>query len=192
MIRRAYSSPHEQHTLRHFCGYCGTPLTFWSEDPRTEADYIQLTLGSLSSDDLGDLQDLGLLPDLDSLPGSPSDTGMTEETEAETEGAEEAVTATTTTTTTTTNTTTGREIVGGLPWFDSLVEGSRLGTIRSTRGGGRSPGGRVRIEWEVVEYTEGEDEDDGNDTPQSGKRKLDDLDDDDEERPEGSMEGVQQ
>jgi hypothetical protein len=68
----------------------------------------------------------------------------------------------------------GRETLGGLPWFDSLVEGSRLGrrlgNVRMSQGSGRSQDGTVRYEWEVVEYTE---DDDGNGSPRSGKRKFD-------------------
>lgn len=166
MIRKSYTAPREQHTLRHFCGFCGTPLTYWSEEPRAEADYIQLTLGSLCSEDLGDLEDLGLLPDPES-PQTPTDTAMAADDERV------AVYE-------------GNDTVGGLPWFDSLVEGSRLGTMKTTKGSHRSQDGTVRVEWEIVEYTE--DDGDGNDTPQSGKRKLGEREDGDGP---SSMEGVQ-
>lgn len=167
MIRRTYTAPQEQHTLRHFCGFCGTPLTFWSEEPRTEADYIQLTLGSLCSEDLGDLEDLGLIPEPESPP-TPTDTTMA--------AADESRVAV----------YDGRDTIGALPWFDTLVEGSRLGTMKTTKGSGQSRDGSVRVEWEIVEYTE--DDGDGNDTPQSGKRKLDEMDGTNEP---GSMEGIQ-
>ena len=48
---------------RHFCGFCGTPLSYWSENPKSEAEFISLTLGSLVGDDLRDLDELGLLPE---------------------------------------------------------------------------------------------------------------------------------
>ena len=47
----------------------------------------------------------------------------------------------------------GRE---GVEWFDALVEGSRLG--RTRRWGERTEGRGWRVEWEIVEWVEGEDE----------------------------------
>jgi hypothetical protein len=78
MIHRQYTCPTEQYAMRYFCGFCGTPLSYWSEEPRTEAEFIQVTLGSLSTKDLEDLEDLGLLPDSDDeadeqRPGTPRD-----------------------------------------------------------------------------------------------------------------------
>jgi len=61
-IRRCYTSPNDQSSKRYFCGFCGTPLSYWSEEPPSEADYISLTLGSLAGSDLQDLEELGLLP----------------------------------------------------------------------------------------------------------------------------------
>lgn len=170
MIRKVYTSPGEQHSLRQFCGFCGTPLSYWSEEPLTEADFIQLTLGSLHSEDLGDLEDRGLLPDSEASsrvasPPSPADTAMAgagDRAGARGEHEQQVIFR------------SGRETLGGLPWFDSLVEGSRLGrrlgNVRASKGSGRSQDGTVRYEWEIVEYTE---DDDGNDSPRSGKRKLD-------------------
>lgn len=173
MIHRVYTSPREQHAIRHFCGFCGTPLSYWSEQPRTEAEFIQLTLGSLVNEDLGDLEDLGLLPSSDDEadkpqgPVTPADTaGMVAH------DVREVVLR------------PGRETIGGLPWFDTLVEGSRLGRLRHRKGSGRSRDGTVRVEWEVVEYTE---DDSGNDTPRSGKRKYDEGEENKE-----PMEGVEQ
>lgn len=171
MIHKVYTSPREQHAMRHFCGFCGTPLSYWSEEPRTEANYIQLALGSLCSEDLGDLEDLGLLPDsddeADETPGAPKDTPM-----AGTADDEVVINA-------------GRETLGGLPWFDTMVQGSKLGNLGTTKGNSRSRYGAVRIEWEIVEYTE----DDGDDAPRPGKRKLDDGDD---SQGASAMSGVQQ
>jgi hypothetical protein len=172
MIHRVYTSPQEQHAMRHFCGFCGTPLSYWSEQPRSEADFIQLTLGSLHGEDLGDLEDLGLLPANDdesnrvTSPIHPTDTAGMAAMEAGTtigDGSTREVVL-----------RSGRETLGGLPWFDTLVEGSRLGTLRHHKGSGRSSDGMVRVEWEVVEYTE----DDGADgSPRSGKRKFDEDED---------------
>ncbi|KAK3494738.1 uncharacterized protein B0T23DRAFT_440263 [Neurospora hispaniola] len=154
MIHRAYTSPFEQHSMRHFCGFCGTPLSYWSEEPRSEADFIQLSLGSLHPEDLADLEDLGMLPDSES------------ENEPETkkqEGKGEV-------------TYIGRQTVGGLPWLDSLLEGSRLGTLRAAKGRSQNTSGTVQVEWEVMEWTEGESGSPSG-SPRNSKRKLGDRDD---------------
>ncbi|KAH8815652.1 hypothetical protein F5884DRAFT_773086 [Xylogone sp. PMI_703] len=152
-IRRSYTSPLEQSSKRYFCGFCGTPLTYWSESPPSEADYISLTLGSLTGPDLRDLEDMGVLPkeafdsDSDERTG-PETVVIGESNQLEPEIEE-------------------REIV---PWFETLVQGSRLGKIRRSKGQRRSNDGRTRVEWEIVEWT-----DDGGDGENAGssKRKLD-------------------
>jgi hypothetical protein len=181
MIHRVYTSPREQHAMRHFCGFCGTPLSYWSEQPRTEADFIQLSLGSLNSEDLGDLEDLGLLPGSDDEADKP----QTPVTSAETTGmaAIEAGTRIQDSDKREVVLRPGRETLGGLPWFDTLVEGSRLGTLRHRKGSGRSRDGTVRVELEVVEYTEDDSDDD---TPRSGKRKFDEREENKE-----AMQGVE-
>ncbi len=187
LIHKVYTSPHEVHTMRHFCGFCGTPLSYWSEEPRSEADFIQLTLGSLNSEDLADLEEMGLLPELESdeeaevvVPRRESaSAALVSRAQPDTEmlGTDERVVA-----------VRGRETVGAVPWFDTLVEGSRLGNLRTTKGHGQSRDGSVRVEWEVVEWTEG---DDGSppEMARNGKRKLGDRDSVAET---GAMEGIQQ
>ncbi|KAI0022052.1 hypothetical protein F4780DRAFT_735391 [Xylariomycetidae sp. FL0641] len=160
-IRRVYSHPSEQHARRNFCGFCGTPLSYWSENPRSEADYIQLTLGSLLTEDLHDLEEMGLLPD---------DT----EQEDQMDIVPSPVRA-----------NTSRQLVGrdhtGIPWFESLLAGSRLGNMHTTRGVRQSRDGRVRVEFEITEWTgdEGADEGDeaGSESSATGKRKRGDGDD---------------
>lgn len=150
-IRRSYTSPLEESSKRYFCGFCGTPLTYWSESPPSEADYISLTLGSLAGEDLRDLEDLGLLPkeafdsDTENAEGDV-DVEMIGQTEPEIEE---------------------REIV---PWFETLVQGSKLGKMRRMRGHKQSSDGRARVEWEIVEWTD--DSEDGTSVT-SSKRKLD-------------------
>ncbi|KAK3333897.1 hypothetical protein B0T19DRAFT_140353 [Cercophora scortea] len=158
-IHRVYTSPFEEHAMRHFCGFCGTPLSYWSEEPRSEADFIHLTLGSLSPEDLADLEDLGLLPSSDdeaeetvASPPKQQDIKMAEA------GGEEVVTI------------NNRQTVGGLPWLDTLTQGSKLGHLRSTKGRSQNRSGTVRIEWEIVEWNEEEE------SPRNGKRKLGDRD----------------
>jgi len=143
-IRRVYTSPEEQHSKRHFCGFCGTPLSYWSESPPSEAEYISLTLGSLTASDLRDLEELGLLPD-----GSTAD--------VDTQTSEAAVPG------------TNISEYEGLPWFETMIEGSNLGRVKRSKGKGLTKDGRVRVEWEIVEWT-----DDGaeGDTQMTSKRKL--------------------
>lgn len=58
----------------------------------------------------------------------------------------------------------------GAPWFEEIVEHTRLGRIKQQRGGHSSRDGSVRVEWEVMEYTEGDDADD--ESSGSSKRKI--------------------
>ncbi|KAK3313410.1 hypothetical protein B0H66DRAFT_482827 [Apodospora peruviana] len=169
MIHRVYTPRDEAHTMRHFCGFCGTPLSYWSEEPRSEADFIHLTLGSLVQEDLADLEDLGLVPGLDDEASQASrpDTPPSEDTDmanANTGHGNGGVTK-------------GR--VGAVPWFDTLTEGSRLGTLRLARSSGSSRDGIVKVEWEVIEWSSEEDDEGLQASPSknnSSKRKLDQRD----------------
>jgi hypothetical protein len=151
-IRRAYTSPHEQSSKRHFCGFCGTPLSYWSESPPSEADYIFLTLGSLSGDDLRDLEELGLLPK-----------EAVEDAEHDNEKIESV---------TITGSSDANE---GLPWFESLVQGSKLGNMRRSWGSRQSGNGRFKVEWEIMEWTEGND----SELASPGKRKIGEVEEND-------------
>ena len=126
LIRRVYTHPSQQYSKRHFCGYCGTPLSYWSEDPQTEAEYINLTLGSLLREDLRDLEDMGLIPE-------ESDSEPKEETQQPTRS-------------------TALRQSYGVPWFDGMVDGTRLGKMRRSQGVQRLQDGQVKVEWEIVEF----------------------------------------
>ncbi|KAL2271850.1 hypothetical protein VTJ83DRAFT_1221 [Remersonia thermophila] len=139
------SSNAAAYEVRHFCGFCGTPLAYWREQPPGEGDFIQLALGSLLPSDLRDLEEFGVLlptPPSESPPSAPGSPRLPEAEDA----AGDAV-----------------GVVGGLPWFDELVEGSRLGRMRRSGGAGTAAAGgegrrtTVRVAWEVTEWTEGED-----------------------------------
>jgi hypothetical protein len=151
-IRRVYTHPSQQHAKRQFCGFCGTPLSYWSENPFSEADFINLTLGSLLREDIRDLEDMGLIPEWE-------------------EDAVQAVESTEA------SKGTALRHSFGVPWFDGLVEGTRLGNLRRRQGIETSPDGQVRVEWEIVEYNDGNKKDTdvstGILTP--GKRKLEDV-----------------
>lgn len=163
-IRRSYTPPCEQHSKRHFCGFCGTPLSYWTEEPAAYADYISLTLGSLASSDLRDLEELGLLPK-EALEDAQNDKQTIDSVipHADNNGAGEQ----------------------GIPWFETMVEGSRLGKMRTSRGKRTARDGRVQVEWEIVEWNA---EDDDSQTPTTtGKRKLGATTTDDD----SAMEGLQ-
>lgn len=159
-IRRVYEHavPDDQPTTkRQFCGYCGTPLTFWSEQPPSEADFIHLTLGSLVQEDLADLQDMGLVPEDES-----EEDEERHALEAAPEVPSEGLTQTL-----------------GVPWLHGLMDNTKLGKLRRTHGVDMSADGRTKVTWEVVEYTDSLEEDDVDMTSgmAAGKRKLDDRDD---------------
>ncbi|KAG6007818.1 hypothetical protein E4U21_005538 [Claviceps maximensis] len=164
MIRRVYTHPSQQHAKRNFCGFCGTPLSYWSENPRSEADYIHLTLGSLLREDLQDLEDLGLIPEDD------EDEALEQEKEDNQDGDKEAGSRN--------HGTTLRQSFG-VPWFDSMVEGTRLGRLRRTHGIKHSGNGAVKVEWEITEQSDtppggGDDVDAESVAGLPGKRKLQD------------------
>jgi hypothetical protein len=159
MIHRLFEHPAEQYSKRYFCGFCGSSLSYWCEQPRSEAEFIRLPLRTLCAEDLSDLRELGLMPDSDDEVEKAGAGARTDS--AVRQGNEEVVVY------------RGRETLGVPPWFDSLVEGSMLGRLRAAKGSKQSRDGSVRVEWEVVEWTE----DDGHDTSRSGKRKLDERGD---------------
>ncbi|KAL2074916.1 hypothetical protein VTL71DRAFT_8696 [Oculimacula yallundae] len=147
-IRRTYTSPSEQSSKRHFCGFCGTPLAFWSEETPADAQYISLTLGSLAGKDLRDLEDLGVLPKeaVEDAVGERELLGESAGLVKEGNNGE------------------------GLPWFENMVRGSRLENVKTSWGEGRSQNGRFRVEWEIVEWSE--ERDGGEGTNAAAKRKL--------------------
>jgi hypothetical protein len=147
-IRRTFTSPFATNTRRQFCGYCGTQLTSWNERTPDEAQHICVSIGSLLGEDQAQLGKLGFLPDGDSSDedaithAGPSKLRSVIRTEPQARGA---------------------------PWFEELVEHTRLGRIKQQRGGHSSHDGRARVEWEVVEWTS-EDGDVGDASP--SKRKF--------------------
>ncbi|KAG0652397.1 hypothetical protein D0Z07_1476 [Hyphodiscus hymeniophilus] len=151
-IRRTYTSPSETHSKRQFCGFCGTPLTYWTEASPEQADHICLTLGSLTGEDLRDLEDIGLLPK-----------EALDDAENDKEKIENVVPF-----------AGSNNLNGGgsegLPWFQTMVEGSRLGKISRGHGERRVGNGRYTVEWEIMEWNEGDPE------PSPAKRKLGEID----------------
>ncbi|KMP07301.1 hypothetical protein CIRG_06982 [Coccidioides immitis RMSCC 2394] len=145
-IRRVFIPETAPHSRRVFCGFCGTPLTFWTEDPPEEADYMSVTVGSLSSEDQDILEDLDLLPrdptneEIANTSSSTSASPPTDPLQLRFREPQISVTR-------------RAGAIYGIPWFEEMIQGSRLGRIgKHRRGFGASPDRSVQIEWEVTEW----------------------------------------
>jgi hypothetical protein len=176
-----YENPAENYARRQFCGYCGTPLTFWTEQPHGEGDYIHVTLGSLCRDDLGDLDELGLIPESPSEEepsGDVSQLPVRGALEAAQQASEaQRVSATLSNA----SQPIGRES-RGIPWIESLVEGSSLGgRLKRASVTRRSADGSAWAQWHIVEYNDDDqaESEPGGSYGNNGKRKLADREDGD-------------
>lgn len=148
-------------------------MTYWSESPRDEADFVSVTIGSLHGDDQR------MLEDLDLLPGSSEDEDDDDDEEEEEPESEEGVDdevpasrdpvpASSTATAAPPSSsvvvpTLGSEplltrstrhgTMSGIPWFEEMIEGSRLGRVmKGRRGMGVSDDDSTKIQWEVSEW----------------------------------------
>lgn len=156
-IRRTFSSPFDTNVRRQFCGYCGTQISQWDDSSRETEEFISLTLGSLLEEDLSQLEDLGLL-----------------ESERETEPqGEEKQTAPQSSQVSLFRPARGAAHRGA-PWFESIVEETRLGRIKRQKGGHTSADGTMNMEWEVAEWTSTAD--DAEEANVANKRKIEDVD----------------
>jgi hypothetical protein len=157
-IQRSFASPFAGDHRRVFCGYCGTPLSSWNERTREDAEHISLTVGSLLDDDQELLAELGLLPSNESSESSDEDTTQPADEPAQPTATRPLVRS--------------EPRMRGAPWFDDMVQHTRLGRFKQQRG--RHMDGRVQVEWEVTEWIEGDDTDEertpGSATP--SKRKI--------------------
>lgn len=163
-IQRSFLTPLASEHRRVFCGYCGTQLSSWNEQTRDDAEHISLTVGSLLDDDQDLLAELGFLPNSDSSDdestdsSTPAPAGPSRRNNTQTVARSEPS-------------------ARGAPWFEEIVRNTRLGRLKQQRGGHKSGG--VRVEWEVTEWTEGDEADDeGRATP--SKRKIDDVEADED------------
>ncbi|KGO74063.1 Glutathione-dependent formaldehyde-activating enzyme/centromere protein V [Penicillium italicum] len=152
-IRRIHSPRHAPQTQRVFCGYCGTPLTFWTEDPIEESNFVSVTIGSLLVDDQHALDDLRLLPrdfeDEDSRAGVPTSSDLAPA--LETTSSSVIVPPSNDSVDISRSLQHGR--TGGIPWFEEMIEGSRLGRLmRARRGMGVSDDQSTSIQWEFSEW----------------------------------------
>jgi len=167
-IQRTFTSPFASasaNARRQFCGYCGTQLTSWHERTRDDAEHILLTVGSLLDEDQELLGELGWLPGDSSDEEAAAPRGMQAQAQDERE-----------------RTVAQAERAKGTPWFEELVENTRLGRFKKQKGGHVSRDGSVRVEWEVMEWTEGDDADDeAGETTISAKRKIGEVEQGDTE-----------
>lgn len=172
-IRRTFTPLHAPDTQRNFCGYCGTPLTFWTDKPVSEAEFMCVALGSLLGDDLRLLEDLQILPpDEDLSEHVVTETVPTTRVTRTTEVAPTAPSSSS-------RISYHSGSLAGVPWFEEMIEGSRLGRIMRNR---RGIGGddSTTFEWEISEW---QDTDTGRQptriltsvTSASGKRKAEDI-----------------
>ena len=154
-IRRIFVPHHAPHTQRVFCGFCGTPLTYWSEDPREESDYMSVTVGSLFGDHQRLLEDLDLLPE-----ESESDEETPAEEQVEVSRSGQPLSSTPSSSVVVPTAGNDPQVsrqyrqgnMGGIPWFEEMVEGSRLGRLLKTRRGmGISDDQSTMMQWEVSE-----------------------------------------
>lgn len=172
-IKRTFNTPAPNATLpptrRQFCGYCGSHLTRWNEGlhaytTTNEAGYLDVTLGSLLNESLEKLEALRILPDADS------------DEESSTAGAEGMIRGATINDED--HIPTNEESAGGvdaphlahvrtstreamqpphnlrnrgIPYFEEMVENSRLGRIKRRMGGHTSEDGTTSVQWEVME-----------------------------------------
>ncbi|KAK2861227.1 hypothetical protein FQN49_004414 [Arthroderma sp. PD_2] len=145
-IRRTFIPPEDPHCRRVFCGFCGTPLTYWTESPPEEADYMSVTVGSLFSQDQSALEDLGLLPE-------DADTGASVVPVSTSAGVTPTPSSSRQVASTEPQMFVSRHsgTLGGIPWFEEMIEGSRLGRVGKHR---RGVGGNetMHVEWEVSEW----------------------------------------
>ena len=140
---------------------------------------MNITLGSLLSEELHTLQDLDILPE-DADLQSTDDAQRLTMSGALTQGdssAEEAPARQQENQPLTRTQQSGR--TGGVSWFEEMLDGSRLGRTQNTRRGvGVSNDGSTRVEWEVSEYYD--DDTEAPKTPTGSKRKLGEVDKDED------------
>lgn len=142
---------------------------------------MNITLGSLSAKDLLALEDLNLLPeDVDSRETNEAESGavqLTRDIEPSTGSSEKAVVPT----------EEGGYLrssrsgtTGGISWFEDMIQGSQLGHHSKRRKGhGTSADGTTTISWEVSEYYDGDDDDNGESSTTRAKRKAGEIEGDD-------------
>ena len=183
-IKKTYHTPSTQPNLpptrRQFCGYCGTTLTAWNEATHSRgygnnsSDYLDVTLGSLLNESLDKLETLSILP---SEPDSEEEelqgtAAAVREASLEEPQQESGVSVPVRTSRQSLHRMNDR----GVPYFEELIENSRLGRIRRQVGGHTSPDGSSSVRWEVIETVMGGGDDQrssGNGSSPNKRQRLD-------------------
>lgn len=161
-IRRVFTPRNAPHSKRYFCGFCGTQLTYWTEESREEADWVCVSVGSLRRESLEILEEAGLFAS-----AGENESELTGEEKGLEKGSAKRKHM--------------RELSGS-PWFEEMIEGSELGKLKRRRGWQESPDGKTKIEWEVVEFTP---EDEETTSVDGGKHRIEVGGDDDAMKVDG-------
>lgn len=173
-IRRTFYAPSSQPALpptrRQFCGYCGTLITAWNEalhaggfGNNRGSDYIDVSLGSLLDESLDKLESLGILPDdsdEDSVQGVADELRRGASVQEDITRNEDGSIPVAVRKSSQAAQAPHRMQNRGMPYFEEMIEHSRLGRIRRQVGGHTSQDGTSTVQWEVVEI--------GGDEPSSG------------------------
>ncbi|KAF7192873.1 hypothetical protein HII31_05787 [Pseudocercospora fuligena] len=174
-IKRTFHTPASSRLLppmrRQFCGYCGTTLTAYNEAQQAQGyggrdSTLDVTLSSLLNESLDRLESLRILPDSDSdedsvrspteglVRGGTIDNEDHIPTNEENPGGVDAPSGATTVPVRTSQQRAAaphRMHSRGVPYFEEMIEHSRLGRIKRQRGGHTSRDGTSSVQWEIVE-----------------------------------------
>lgn len=141
-----------------------------------EANFMSISIGSLSSKHQRALEDLDLLPEVVGEEKSVAGLAKTSTAPSGSDIRASAIVVPTVRESDISR-TVHHGSFGGIPWFEEMVEGSRLGRLmRQRRGMGISHDKSTSIEWEISEWQDdgsggpGQDNDDSNGQA-TGKRK---------------------
>ncbi|CAK3767397.1 hypothetical protein DOTSEDRAFT_70635 [Lecanosticta acicola] len=156
-IKRTFHAPARSTALpatrRQFCGYCGSHLTQWNEGEASQNTHelLDVTLGSLLDESLEKLEALNILDPEAEQESDTSEDGLVKGTSINEED----------------HIATNEQSMGGvdaaparprhqlanrgMPYFEEMVENSRLGRLRRRAGGHASADGTTRVQWEVLE-----------------------------------------
>lgn len=137
-------------------------MTSWGEHRTGDSDYISVTLGSLLEESNDVLERLGVLPT--EYEDEDEDEEEEVEPETETEHGDTKDTGAATQPRLAGRDVSARQVTAtrhnlsnrGIPWFESIVEGSHL---KRLRGGYMSQDGSRTEQWEVEEWIDGNDDD---------------------------------
>lgn len=173
-IARTFTPNQQPGCQRKFCGFCGTHISYWTEEPASEQNYMNITLGSLRRKDLSALEDLDLLPDEVDLRDSSTTESIREIAESSAAPEQSIVPSSESGTIQSSRSGTS----GGLSWFEDMIQGSQLGHHSKRRKGhGTSADGSTTVSWEISEYYE--DDSETGQLATGSKRKAEDIEQDD-------------